>query len=151
MAKEIPTIFLASDHAGFKLKEKLKDHLVLKGYAIFDCGPFKLNPQDDYPDFIIPCAKKVSKAKNSLGIVLGLSGQGEAVAANKIKGIRAVTIYSVNPKIVMLSRQHNNSNILSLGAGFLTEKQALFTVDLWLSTEFSNEPRHKRRLSKLEK
>ncbi|MBU0907377.1 MAG: RpiB/LacA/LacB family sugar-phosphate isomerase [Nanoarchaeota archaeon] len=150
MKKELPPILLASDHAGFKLKEKIKDHLILNGHAIFDCGPFKLNPEDDYPDFILPCAKKVAKTKNSLGIILGGSGQGEAIAANKIKGIRAAAIYSFNKKMIQLTKQHNNANILSLGARFLTEKQALQAVDLWLKTRFSNQARHKRRIKKIE-
>ena len=143
-------IFLASDHAGFKLKEKIKDYLILNGYAIFDCGALTHNPKDDYPDFIIPCAKKVAQTPNSLGIVLGGSGQGEAIAANKIKGIRAAVIYNFNKKIIQLSKQHNNANILSLGARFLTEKQAIKSVDLWLKTKFSNEQRHKRRIRKIE-
>ncbi len=144
-------IFLASDHAGFELKEKIKDYLILNGNAIFDCGSFYYTPKDDYPDFIIPCAKKVAQTPNSLGIVLGGSGQGEAIAANKIKGIRAAVIYSFNPKIIQLSKQHNNSNILSLGARFLTEKQAIKAVDLWLNSQFSGEPRHRRRIRKIEK
>ena len=143
-------IFLASDHAGFKLKEKLANELILKGHAIFDCGPFKFDKNDDYPDFIIPCARKVAKTKNALGIVIGGSGQGEAIAANKVRGIRAAALYSYNPEIIKLSKQHNNSNILSLGARFLTEKQALNAVELWLKTKFSGEERHIRRLRKIE-
>lgn len=151
MKKELQVIFLASDHAGFKLKEKIKNHLIIKGYAIYDCGPDKLNPEDDYPDYIIPCANKVAKTQNSLGIVSGGSGQGEAIAANKIKGVRAATIYHFDKKAIQLSREHNNANVLSLGARFLTEKQALAAVDLWLKTPFSNQEKHKRRLRKLEK
>jgi ribose 5-phosphate isomerase B len=150
MKKEPSTIFLASDHAGFALKEKVKNYLIIKGYSIFDCGPFSFNKEDDYPDFIVPCAKKVAQTKNSLGIVLGKSGQGEAIAANKVKGIKAAVIYSFNPEIIKLSKEHNNSNVLSLGAGFLNEKQAIQSVDLWLNTKFSNESRHKKRLRKIE-
>jgi ribose 5-phosphate isomerase B len=149
MKKEL-TIFLASDHAGFSLKEKVKNYLIIKGYSIFDCGPFSFNKEDDYPDFIIPCAKKVVKTRNSLGIVLGKSGQGEAIAANKVKGIRAAVVYSYNTKIIKLSKEHNNANVLSLGARFLTEKQTLQAADLWLNTKFSNESRHKKRLRKIE-
>ncbi|MFH1802123.1 MAG: RpiB/LacA/LacB family sugar-phosphate isomerase [archaeon] len=144
-------IFLASDHAGFKLKEKIKDPLILNGHAIFDCGPFSFNKEDDYPDFITPCAKRVAKTKNSLGIILGGSGQGEAIAANKIKGIRAAVFYGGDNKIISLSKEHNNANILSLGAFFLTTKEALKAVDLWLKTPFSNAARHKRRLGKIGK
>jgi len=150
MMKKPVLIFLASDHAGFKLKEKIKDFLILKGHAIFDCGPFNYNPDDDYPDFIGICAKKVAKTKNSLGIVLGGSGQGEAIAANKVKGIRAAVIYHFDKKAIKLSRQHNDANVLSLGARFLSEKQAIQAVDLWLKTPFSNQAKHKRRIKKLE-
>lgn len=149
--EKLSLIFLASDHAGFNLKEKIKNHLIRNGYAIFDFGPEKLNPADDYPDFIIPCAKKVSQTPSAQGIVIGGSGQGEAIAANKIKGIRAATIYHFDKKAILLSRQHNNANILSLGARFLSEKEAFAAVDLWLKTKFSGEERHKRRLGKIEK
>ncbi len=148
--KKESVIFLASDHAGFELKEKIKDHLILKGYAIFDCGAFNYNPKDDYPDFIIPCAKKVAKTKNSLGIIFGGSGQGEAIAANKIKGIRAAVLYSLNPKIIKLSKEHNDANILSFGARFLTEKQSIKAISIWLETKFSTDPRHIRRIKKIQ-
>ena len=145
-------IYITSDHAGFKLKEKLKKYLNSKGYTIKDFGPHKYNKNDDYPDFIIPLAKTVSKNKNkdTKGIILGKSGQGEAIAANKVKGIRAVVYYGGSLNIIKLSRQHNNSNILSLGAGFLSYQEAVKAVSLWLKTPFSNAPRHKRRLRKIE-
>lgn len=144
-------IFLASDHAGFKLKNSIKNYLILNGYAIYDFGPQSLNKSDDYPDFIKPCAKKVAKTKDSLGIIIGGSGQGEAITANKIKGIRAIVLYTLNKKIIKLSKQHNDANILSIGARFLSENQALQAVDLWLKTSFSNASRHKRRIRKIEK
>lgn len=142
-------VFLASDHAGFKLKEKIKFHLAKKQIIFQDLGPFKLNKKDDYPDFIVPAAKKVAEIKNSVGIVLGGSGQGEAIIANKIKGIRAVVYYGGSKKILTLSKKHNNANIISLGARFLSEKEAIQAVDLWLKTPFSNKQRHKRRLQKI--
>ena len=142
-------IFLASDHAGFKLKNKIKTYLE-KDFEVEDCGAFEYDKNDDYPDFVIPCAKKVAATKHSLGIVFGASGQGEAIAANKVRGIKAVVIYSFNKKIIQLSRQHNNANILSLGARFLTERQALQAVELWLTTKFSKEKRHLRRTKKIE-
>lgn len=140
-------IFLACDHAGFLLKEKIKSHLQ-KNYLVEDFGT-NSEKDVDYPDFIIPCAKKVVKTKNSLGIVLGGSGQGEAIVANKIKGVRAAVIYNFNKKVIELSKEHNDANILSLGARFLTEKEAIQTVELWLKTKFSNDKRHKRRLKKI--
>lgn len=142
-------VFLASDHAGFKLKEKIKSHLSKNQIIFQDLGPFKLNKKDDYPDFIIPAAKKVIKIKNSVGIVLGGSGQGEAITANKVKGIRAVVYYGGNKKILTLSKEHNNANVLSLGARFLSEKESVQAVDLWLKTPFSDERRHRRRLQKI--
>ncbi|MBS3138591.1 RpiB/LacA/LacB family sugar-phosphate isomerase [Candidatus Woesearchaeota archaeon] len=141
-------IFLGSDHAGFPLKEFLKKHLS-KTYDVEDCGTFDEKPCD-YPDFIFPVAEKIAKHKNSKGIILGGSGQGEAIAANRVKGIRAAVFYGGNPEIVKLSRTHNNANILSLGARFVTEKEALSAVQLWLETDFSEEERHVRRIKKID-
>jgi len=150
MKKSELKIFLGSDHAGLKLKEKIKTHLEKKKIPFEDLGT-NSEKSSDYPDYIIPTAKKVSKNKNSLGIILGGSGQGEAIAANKVKGIRAAVLYSFNKKIIKLSKEHNNVNILSLGARFLTSSQSLKAIDLWLSTPFSNDPRHIRRINKIEK
>ena len=113
-------IFLASDHAGFKLKEKIKSYLQNQNYQVEDLGPKKFVKDDDYPDYIIPCAKKVASNKNSKGIILGFSGQGEAIAANRVGGIRAAVYYGEQKKIISLARQHNDANILSLSAGFLS-------------------------------
>jgi len=100
----------------------------------------------------LPVAKEVAKNPNkNKGIILGGSGQGEAMVANRIKGVRAVVYYGGPKKIIKLSREHNNANILSLGARFLTEDEAKKMVKLWLQTPFSNEKRHKRRIKKLEK
>ena len=143
-------IFLASDHAGFLLKEKIKKHLEKNKFSFEDFGNLKLNFDDDYPDFVIPCAEKVATTKNSLGIIFGGSGQGEAIAANKVRGIRAVVFYGGNRKIISLSKEHNDANILSIGAKFISEKETVQAVDLWLKTKFSNEKRHVRRLEKIE-
>lgn len=143
-------IYFASDHAGFELKEKLEEFIQHLGYEVEDLGPFTFNADDDYPDFIIPSAKKVAKDKNSRGIILGGSGQGEAIAANRISGIRAVVLYNYNEDIVKLSREHNDANVLSLGARFITEEEAKKAVKLWLETEFSGEERHKRRINKID-
>ena len=142
-------VFLASDHAGFKLKEIIKQHL--KNKDVKDIGSFKFQKDDDYPDYIIPCAKAVAKNNNSIGIIIGLSGQGEAITANKIKGIHSIVYYSPNLEIIKLAREHNNANILSLSSKFLTTKQALSAIDLFIKTKFSNETRHKRRIKKIEK
>lgn len=144
-------IFLASDHAGYELKERLKNYLSSLGYEVEDCGAFEYDQGDDYPDFIFSAAKKV--AENPLknrAIILGGSGQGEAMAANRIKGVRAAVIYSFNEDIIKLSRQHNDANVLSLGARFLSGEEAEAAVKLWLETPFSQEERHKRRIGKLD-
>ena len=98
-------IYLASDHAGFGLKQFLGDHLKDLGYAVEDCGALEMDPLDDYPDFIIPAAKKVAKNPHSRGIIMGGSGQGEAIAANRIKGVRAVVFYDGPMDIVQLSQR----------------------------------------------
>lgn len=144
-------IFLSSDHAGFETKEKLKAYLVEIGYQTKDMGAFNYDEQDDYPDFVLPVAQKVSEdPENNRGIVLGGSGQGEAMCANRIKGIRAVVFYGGPEEIIKLSREHNEANILSLGARFLDDEEAKSAVKLWLETPFSNEERHKRRIKKID-
>jgi len=143
-------IILATDHAGFRLKEEIKKYLTEKGMEVEDMGTHTLNPKDDYPDFIIPAAKKVAKDQ-SRGIIFGASGQGEAIAANKVKGIRAALYYGKNMDIVKLSRTHNNTNILSLGAKFLSKEEAIKAVETWINIDFSNEERHIRRIKKISK
>lgn len=141
-------IVLATDHAGFRLKEEIKNYLKEKGMEVEDMGAHNLEPEDDYPDFIVPAAKKVAKDQ-SRGIIFGASGQGEAITANKIKDIRAAVYYGKNMEIVKLSRTHNDANILSLGAKFLSKEEAIKAVNLWLKTDFSNKERHKRRIKKI--
>lgn len=144
-----PKIFLGSDHAGFNLKEAIKKFLIEEGYEVDDRGASSYNPNDDYPEFICKAAKKVAQNPDSKGIIFGGSGQGEAIVANKLKGIRAALYYGSNLDILNLSRIHNDTNMLSLGARFLTEKQAIEAVKLWLNTGFSNEERHKRRVKQI--
>ena len=144
-------IFLGTDHAGFELKEEIKKYLLKHGFQVEDMGAHALNDEDDYPDLIVPVAKNVAKSKSSKGIILGGSGQGEAIAANKINGIRAAVYYGGEPEIVKMSRTHNDANILSLGARFLTKKEALEAVKAWLAADFSNEKRHLRRIKKINK
>ncbi len=143
-------IFLASDHAGFELKQKLIDHLHSKGHEVEDLGPTRFNPADDYPDYITPCAKAVADTSESMGIVAGMSGQGEAMAANRVRGARAAVYYGGPIDIVKLSRQHNDANILSLGARFVSAEEAAKAVDLWLSTHFEHDERHQRRIVKMD-
>ncbi|MDO8654882.1 MAG: RpiB/LacA/LacB family sugar-phosphate isomerase [bacterium] len=142
-------IYLAADHAGFALKEEIKQHLIGRGVSVQDFGATSLDPDDDYPDFVIPLARKVATEKESRGIILGGSGQGETIAANKILGVRAALYYGGPMDIVRLSRQHNDANVLSLGARFITKEEAIYAVTLWLETEFDG-GRHERRLKKIE-
>ena len=105
-------IYIASDHAGFHLKKQLIQYLKVKDFEVEDCGAYELEEADDYPDFIIPCAQKVSSDPKSVGIVIGGSGQGEAICANKVKGIRAANPFDT--KTATLAREHNNANIICL-------------------------------------
>lgn len=157
-------IFFGTDHAGFQLKSKLIPFVKDLGFEVFDKGAYEYNDDDDYPDFIIPVAKEVSNDSNdSRGVIIGGSGQGEAMAASRFPGIRAVVYYgesapipngdepSVLTSIIKLSREHNDSNILSLGARFITEEEAKVAVKVWLQTPFSGEEKHKRRIEKINK
>ena len=142
------TIVLATDHAGFELKEHVKRFLTKKGYDIKDFGALEYDGLDDYPDFILPAAKYISEHK-LIGIIFGGSGQGEAMAANRINGIRAAVFYNGPDEIVELSRLHNNANILSIGARFVSNQEVEKVIELWLSTDFE-EGRHKKRINKLD-
>ncbi|MBN1585404.1 RpiB/LacA/LacB family sugar-phosphate isomerase [Candidatus Uhrbacteria bacterium] len=148
--KPRPKIYLATDHAGFPLKEEIAVFLRKKGYSVRDFGAFSPNPDDDYPDFVIPAAEAVAKSGGrAVGIVFGGSGLGECLAANKVKGIRAVTVY--DRFTAQASRKHNNANIMSLGSRTASGKTALAKrlVGLWLETDFSGDLRHRRRLRKI--
>ncbi len=162
-------IYIASDHAGFKLKRVISEALISRGESVVDFGAKSFDPEDDYPDFIIPCAKRVVMARTSgdaraFGVVIGGSGQGEAMAANSVPGARAAVFYggaralktldikgtvaSDDLDIVRLTRKHNDANILSLGARFISEEEAIKAVTLFIHTSFSGELRHTRRIEK---
>lgn len=140
-------IYLAGDHAGFELKEKIKSFLLDKGFDVEDCGAFEFDKNDDYPDFILKAAVRTSENPSSFGIVFGKSGAGECIAANKVKGIRAVL--GISPENVELSRLHNDANVLSLGSMLITEELAKELIKIFLDTTFSNEKRHIRRINKI--
>ena len=142
-------IHLATDHAGLELKDKIKQHLNESGHDVIDHGAYEYDALDDYPDFIFPCAKAVAEDNRSRGIILGGSGQGEAMAANRIKGVRAAVFYNGPKEIIELSRQHNNANILSLGARFMSEEEIYRIIGIWFDTDFE-EGRHQRRIDKLD-
>lgn len=153
-------IFIGSDHAGFGLKEKLKPYLISLGHTVEDKGAHEYNEDDDYPDYIIPVAHEVSLHPNEVrGIILGGSGEGEAMAANKFRGVRATVYYGkaeyiINDEsesIIKISRMHNNSNVLSIGARFTTEEDMKETVKVWLETEFLANPKYQRRIDKMER
>lgn len=144
-------IYLAADHAGFALKEKLKVHLQELGFEMKDCGAFSYDEMDDYPDFVVLAARAVSEdPQNARAIIFGGSGQGEAMVANRFRGVRAAVYYGGNEKIISFSREHNDANVLSLGARFLDEETAKHAVRLWLDMAFSGEERHARRIKKIE-
>ena len=142
------TIVLATDHAGFELKEHVKKFLSEKGFEIKDFGALEYDALDDYPDFIIPAAKFISEHK-LIGIIFGGSGQGEAMAANRIKGVRAAVFYDGPDDIIELSKLHNNANILSIGARFVSKQKSEEIINLWLSTDFEK-GRHQKRIDKLD-
>ena len=142
-------IHLATDHAGLELKEKVRLYLSDLNYEVIDHGAYEYDALDDYPDFIFPCANAVSNDPESKGIILGGSGQGEAMAANRVKGVRAAVFYNGPDEIIKLSRQHNNANILSLGARFMSEEEMYKIIEVWLSTDFES-GRHQRRIEKLD-
>ena len=151
-------IFIGTDHAGYVLKEKLVSSLKAQGYEVIDKGAYEYNEEDDYPDFVVPVAREVSKdPENVRGIILGSTGQGEAMAANRFPHVRCVVYYGKakpvvddESEIITRSRQHNNSNILSIGARYFNEEDMMDAVNLWLSTPFSNDERHIRRLGKID-
>ena len=142
-------IHLATDHAGLELKDKIKQHLIELGNDVIDHGAYEYDALDDYPDFITPCAKAVAKDSKCRGIILGGSGQGEAMAANRINGVRAAVFYNGPKEIIELSRQHNNANILSLGARFMSEEEIYRIIEIWFNTDFEG-GRHQRRINKLD-
>lgn len=144
-------VYISSDHAGYDLKEKLKVFISSElGLEVDDLGAEVFDVNDDYPDLIRPVAEAVSKNRESLGIILGGSGQGEAIVANRISNARAVVYYGGSEEIIKLSREHNNANILSLGARFLSVEDAKSAVQLWIETKFSGEERHERRIQKID-
>lgn len=161
-------IYLATDHTGLEIKAEVKDFLIKEGYQVEDCGAYEYDKDDDYPDFISKAAEAVSSdPEESKGIIFGGSGQGEAITANKFKGVRAVVFYGpVTPareaditgrksqdsyEMIKLTREHNNANILSLGIRFLEDDEILKIIKLWLEVPFTNEERHSRRIEKIKR
>ena len=161
-------VYLATDHTGLEIKNKANKFLKDLGYEVKDSGAYEFNKNDDYPDFIAKAAQAVSEdSDNSVGIIFGGSGQGEAMTANKFRRVRAAVFYgSVVParaaditgressdpyEMLRLTREHNNANILSIGTRFLSDEEILKVIKLWLETPFTNEERHVRRIEKIKK
>lgn len=159
-------IALSTDHAGYEALKRLKQFLESQGHECADYGPQSLQTDDDYPDFIFTAAKAVASGECEAGIIFGGSGEGEAMAANRVKGARCAVFYgpavaqqpvdaegttSEDPyEILKLTRLHNHANMLSLSGRFLNTDQINHAAQVWLAAPYSNEPRHERRIRKLD-
>ncbi|PIR83474.1 ribose-5-phosphate isomerase [Candidatus Kaiserbacteria bacterium CG10_big_fil_rev_8_21_14_0_10_56_12] len=157
-------VYIAADHAGFALKEALIAHVRTRGYEVEDLGAHHLEATDDYPDFMTPLAERVAAEPDARGILVGGSGQGEAMCANRVRGVRAAVFYGPREVTVALDidgghsedgydavrlpRRHNDANVLSLGARFISGEEADTAVRIFLDTPFSGAERHRRRLAK---
>jgi ribose 5-phosphate isomerase B len=137
-------VHLGSDHAGFELKAHLTDRLQELGYEVVDHGPVEYDPVDDYPPYVLRAAAAVVNDAGSLGVVIGGSGNGEQIAANKVPGVRAALAW--NDDTAGLSRQHNDANVVSVGARMHTADEATRLVERFLTTPFSGDVRHARRI-----
>src|SRR5689334_13196787 len=142
-------VYLGADHAGFELKQAVIEHLRGAGHEPIDCGAYVYDAEDDYPAFCIAAAEKTLSDPDSLGIVIGGSGNGEQIAANKVPGIRCALAWSV--ETATLARQHNNAQVMGIGGRMHTEAEALAMVDAFISTPFSQAERHQRRIDILNK
>ncbi len=153
-------VLIGADHAGFELKKKLVDFLRAEGRTVEDMGAEKLMPEDDYPEILAPLAMRVATdPEKYAGIVIGGSGTGEAIVCNRFPGVRAAVYYGggyiderswSSLDIVKVAREHNDANVLSLGARFVTDEEAMAAAKLFLSTPFSGEPRHERRIAEID-
>lgn len=159
-------IVLTTDHTGIEKLKLLETYLTTLGHSCTNVGPQSLDPDDDYPDLIYPAAWALAKGEYDCGIIMGGSGQGEAIVANRVKGIRCAVYYGPAPipeaidveghtaedafEIIRLSRQHNNANMLSLAARFLTQSDIEQAVKLWIDTPFTGLERHVRRIVKID-
>ena len=140
-------IHIGSDHAGLDFKNELITHLVMNGHDVTDHGPYEYDAFDDYPDFCIPCAQAVAKDATSMGIVLGGSGNGEQMAANKVKGIRAALVWSI--ETAKLAREHNNANVIAVGGRMHESDFVKQLIDTFIATPFPGDERHVRRIEKV--
>ncbi|MEU5843818.1 ribose-5-phosphate isomerase [Rhodococcus sp. NPDC047139] len=137
-------VYLGADHAGFERKNEIIEHLKKTGHEPIDCGAFEYDALDDYPAFCVEAARRTVADEGSLGIVLGGSGNGEQIAANKVPGARCALAWSVDT--AKLAREHNNAQLIGIGGRMHSLEETLAIVDAFLSTEWSNEERHQRRI-----
>lgn len=137
-------VYVGSDHAGYELKVHLLEHLAAAGHEVVDIGPHVYDAQDDYPPFCLETARRTVADPGSLGVVIGGSGNGEQIAANKVTGVRAALAWS--RETAQLARQHNDANVVSIGARMHDIPTATSFVDLFVTTPFSHDPRHQRRI-----
>lgn len=144
-------VHVATDHAGLEFKARLAGHLHAKGYEVIDHGAYEYDPQDDYPEFVIRAAEAVAndqrEGAEALGVVFGGSGNGEQIAANKVLGVRAALVW--NEATARLAREHNDANVVSIGARQHSEKEVLRLIDVFLETSFSGDERHVRRIGQI--
>lgn len=140
-------VYLGADHAGYELKLHLVNHLTKQGYEVIDVGPHGFDPDDDYPAYCIETGLRVVGDPGSLGVVIGGSGNGEQIAANKVPGVRAALAWSM--ATARLAREHNDANIVGIGARHHTLDEATSLVETFLATRFSNIDRHARRIAQI--
>jgi ribose 5-phosphate isomerase B len=140
-------LHIGSDHAGLELKNELLAYLVNNGHDVTDHGPYEYDALDDYPDFCIPAAQAVAKDATSLGIVIGGSGNGEQISANKVKGVRAVLAWNI--ETAKLGKEHNNANVISVGGRLHSIEDCQSFIDAFLATPFSGDERHIRRINQM--
>ena len=140
-------VYLGADHAGYELKQALLDHLTAGGHQVVDCGAFAYDAEDDYPAFCIDAAKRTVEDPGSLGIVIGGSGNGEQIAANKVPGVRAALAWNLTT--AQLARQHNDANVIALGGRMHSPEEAAAMVTTFLDTAFSGDARHARRIAQV--
>ena len=140
-------VYLGSDHAGFELKAHLLKYLMAKGYEVVDVGPHEYDPDDDYPAYCLATGEHTVNDPGGLGVVIGGSGNGEQIAANKVDGVRAALAW--NPETARLAREHNDANVIAIGARQHALEEATTLVETFLATPFSQDPRHARRIAQV--
>lgn len=146
-------LYLGTDHAGFSLKEEVKKYLEEKGHEVYDCGALTLEQGDDYPLYMAQVAERVQHDAlhdPSMAIIFGGSGQGEAIVANRFRHVRAIVYAGGNLELVKLGREHNDANVLSIGARFVTFEESIQAIELFLNTHFSHEERHSERVIQID-